>query len=310
LVFEANDPACKPLVADLLARELEDRPTARLAGETAAAMSALGHAPQVEMAADAVALFYLDAQGRHPIRRAKDGDAYTIGEATRSREACRQEALDHPERFSPNVLLRPIVQDRLFPTICYVAGPAELAYQAQIGRLYREFGVEAPLLYARGSATLIDSAAARFLDRSGLPLETLQPQDDGTLNRLLQQQLPADVERALGEIEHLIATRVSALGSAVTPIDPTLSGAVDTTAERMRETLKTLQNKIVQAAKRKDETLRRQFTRTRALVFPDGDPQERALGIAFFINRYGLALGERLLDTLPLETDKHYVLTL
>jgi len=310
VVFEANDPTLKPLVADVFARELQDRPTSRVARETAAAMTALGHAPQVEMAEDAVALFYLDAQGRHPIRRTKDGDGYTIGDATRSREDCRREALDHPERFSPNVLLRPIVQDRLFPTVCYVAGPAELAYQAQIGRLYREFGVEAPLLVSRASVTILDAGAARFLDKSELPLESLQPQDDGTLNRLLQQHLPANVERALAEIEQLIATRVSVLGSAVTPIDPTLSGAVDTTAERMRETLKTLQNKIVQAAKRKDETLRRQFTRTRALAFPEGDPQERALGIAFFVNRYGPSLGDRLLEVLPLETDKHYVLVL
>ena len=103
---------------------------------------------------------------------------------------------------------------------------------------------------------------------------------------------------------------MTALGQAVSPIDPTLSGAVDTTAERMRETLKTLQNKIVQAAKRKDDTLRRQFARTRALTFPNGEPQERALCSAFFLNRYGMSLPDRLLEVLPLDTSHHYVIAI
>ena len=84
---------------------------------------------------------------------------------------------------------------------------------------------------------------------------------------------------------------------------------MDTTVERMRETLKTLQAKIIHATKRKDETLRRQFTRTRALTFPGGDPQERVLSIVFFMNRYGPYLADRLIEQLPIETDKHYVLT-
>jgi uncharacterized protein YllA (UPF0747 family) len=96
----------------------------------------------------------------------------------------------------------------------------------------------------------------------------------------------------------------------VVPIDPTLAGAVDTTVDRMRDTLKTLHNKVIQAAKRKDDTLRRQFLRTRTLVFPDGQPQERALGAVFFVNRYGMALADRLVETIPTETDKHYVLAL
>ena len=104
----------------------------------------------------------------------------------------------------------------------------------------------------------------------------------------------------------IVQDHVTALKSAVVPIDPTLAGAVDTTIERMRDTLRNLHNKVVQAAKRKDDTLRRQFTRTRTLVFPDGEPQERALSVVFFVNRYGLTLGDRLVETLPLATDKHY----
>ena len=73
-----------------------------------------------------------------------------------------QEAKTAPAAFSPNVLLRPIVQDTLFPTICYVAGPNELAYLGQLRQIYERFGVPMPLMYPRASATLVDSGALRF----------------------------------------------------------------------------------------------------------------------------------------------------
>ena len=309
VVFEADDPALKPLVADIFARELE-RPcaTSMLAREAGAKMAALGHAPQVEPGEDSVALFYLDGTARRAIKR--QGAAYAIGDSVRDAAEVSEEARLHPERFSPNVLLRPIVQDRLFPTACYVAGPSELAYQAQLGGIYREFGVETPLLHSRVSITILDSAAARFLDRSKLPLEALHARDESAFNRFLEAQLPPDLERAITDLGRVVGDRADVIRTTATAVDPTLAGAVETTVDRIRETLGSLQSKIVQAAKRKDETLRRQFTRTRSLAFPDGDPQERGLTLPFFLNRYGLGLGDRLVTSLPLETDRHYVVAL
>ena len=255
-----------------------------------------GTRPQVHPDEDSVALFYLDAGGRRAVKK-KNG-AFLSGDATWSPEALRQEAASHPERFSPNVVLRPLVQDRLFPTVCYVAGPSELAYQAQLGGVYREFGVEPPLLYPRATVTLIDSSAAKFLDKSKLPLEAFHAQDESALNRLLESQLPPTVERAIEDTEAGVADYAQRLKAVVRPLDPTLAGAVDTTVERIRETLKTLQAKIIHATKRKDETIRRQFTRTRALTFPGGDPQERVLSIVYFMNRYGPYLADRLVEQL------------
>ena len=103
----------------------------------------------------------------------------------------------HPERFSPNVLLRPIVQDALFPTVAYVAGPNELAYLGQLREVYEHFGLPMPLMYPRATATLVDSAAVRFINRYDVPLESLQRADEARLNELLEAQLPPAVDRAL-----------------------------------------------------------------------------------------------------------------
>jgi bacillithiol biosynthesis cysteine-adding enzyme BshC len=312
VVFESNDAAAKPAAADLFARELANPSrTAALVSESAAAMSRLGHAPQVEPAADAVCLFHLSDAGRQPIRR--QGADYLIGETVRAAADLVAEASAHPERFSPNVLLRPLVQDRLFPTVCYVGGPSELAYQAELGPLYRELGVERPLLASRTSATLVDSAAARFLDRHDVPYEAFQTQDELALNRLLEGQLPPSVDQAISAIGQYVDARAADLKSTVETIDPTLSSVIDTTFDRIRGTLDTMQAKIVQASKKKDDTLRRQFIRTRALLFPDGHPQERLLNVAFFTNRYGLTIGDRLLDALPPALDAghaHYIVSL
>src|SRR5690606_22701448 len=157
----------------------------------------------------------------------------------------QEEAAAHPERFSPNVLLRPLVQDRLFPTICYVAGPSELAYQAQLGAIYKEFGVEMPLLYPRANATLLDSAAVRFLEKYQLPLESLQPHDEAALNRLLQSQLPPGLEDGFVATADDVRERIEALKAAIAAVDPTLSGAVDTTIDKMQDTLKHLNAKVI-----------------------------------------------------------------
>jgi bacillithiol synthase len=308
VVFDASDPAAKPAVATLFARELADPcRTAHLAREAGASMARLGHTPQIEPADDVVCLFYMDGHGRRSIRR-RDGQFF-VGDDARVAAELSAEAARHPERFSPNVLLRPLVQDTLFPTVCYVAGPSELAYHAQLAPAYEAFGIPRPLLASRASATLLDSAAARFLDRYQVPLESLQAQDDSALNRLLEAQLPPALETLFEGIDRQLVEGTAQLKPVAVSVDPTLAGAVDTTLGRVQETFKTLQGKILHASKKKDDTLRRQFARTRTLVFPGGTPQERALNVVFFINRYGPALMARLIETLPPVANAHYVIT-
>ena len=308
VVFEAADPAAKPLLRELFAREVESPGrTAALARQGGEAMAGLGHTPQVDPADASVSLFYLNGQGRSAIK--PDGSGFTIGGARHEAAALMAEAQAHPERFSPNVLLRPLAQDRLFPTVCYVGGPSELAYQAQLREVYPAFGIEPPLLLARATTTLFDAAAMRFLERSGIPFESLHLQDDSALNALLDRLLPPAIDGTLDQLDHTISAHLDRLREPVGQVDPTLTGALETTRDRLRDTLKTLHGKIVQAAKRKDETLRRQFERTRALAFPGGQSQERALGIVFFVNRYGPTLGSRLLEILPLDGGRHYLVT-
>ena len=308
VVFESADPGAKPLVAEVFARELAaPGQTAALAAQAGEALAARGHAPQVVPNPDSVSLFRLNG-GRTPIK--KQGDHLVIGDATHSSEDLAQEATASPGRFSPNVLLRPIVQDTLFPTICYVAGPSELAYLGQLRGVYDAFGVPMPLFFPRTTATLLDSGGTRFLGKYGVPFQDLRTPDESALNRLLESQLPASVEQSLRDAGAQMQQSMARVVEALPSLDPTLEGAAKTTLGKMEHELRSLHSKVIHAAKKRDETLRRQFVRAQAQAFPQGHPQERTLGVVYFLNKYGPGLVDLLLEELPVDPGQHWLITL
>lgn len=308
VVYDASDAASKPLVSGVFAHELATAgQTVKLAALAGSDLVSRGYHAQVHAPDDSLALFHLE-DGRHPLRQ-REG-RFIVGDHSYDAAVLLRQASEQPSQFSPNVLLRPVVQDTLFPTVCYVAGPNELAYLAQLRGVYDHFRVPMPLMYPRATATLADAAMVRFLTKHGLPLEALQPQDEAALNELLRAAIPGAVEEAFHETAAALDAQMARVAQATAIVDPTLEGAAKSTLERMQRDLETLRAKTIQAAKRRDETLRRQFMRTRALAFPGGHAQERAIGFVSFLNQYGPALVDRLTEELPLDLGRHWIVTI
>jgi bacillithiol biosynthesis cysteine-adding enzyme BshC len=308
VVYDSSDAASKPLVSQVFARELSmPGQTVKLAALAGSDLTARGYHAQVHAQDDSLALFHLEG-GRRSIRQ-QDG-SFIVGDDRYPAATFVQQATERPSGFSPNVLLRPVVQDTIFPTICYVAGPNELAYLGQLRGVYHHFGVPMPLMYPRATATLVDSASARFLHKYKMPLEALQPQDEAALNDLLKTQIPAAVEESFTEASRTIEAQMERVVQAMPALDPTLERAARSTLSRMQHDLQTLHNKMISAAKRRDETLRRQFIHARALAFPSGHAQERTIGFVSFLNHYGPALISRLDEELPLDLGRHWIVTI
>ena len=307
IVYDASDPGTKPLVGGLFAREVQFAGrTAELAAEAGSRLVARGYHAQVAAHTDGVALFSL-AHGRTPIRFARG--VFQVDDEAVTQPALVARIAASPDAFSPNVLLRPIVQDTLFPTVAYVAGPNELAYLGQLKPVYAHFGVPMPLMVPRASATILDSAGVRFLSKNGVALESLHAEDESQLNRLLESRLPQEVEQAYQEAAETLEARLQRLVAVMPAIDPTLEGAARSVLGRMNHELQGLHTKMIHAAKKRDDTLRRQFTRTRAQAFPHGHAQERSIGFVSFLNRFGPGLVDRLLADLPLDLGHHWVVT-
>ena len=296
VVFESADPAAKPLAAHLFAEELKHPGrSSQLATAAGERSRALGFPPQVVPVEGSAALFCLNP-AREAIRVPFDCDPMAA------------DALAHPERFSPNVLLRPIVQDAMFPNVAYVAGPGELAYHGQLEDIYKSFGVPRPLVYPRASATVLDSRAVRFLDRYGMPLGRLQQPDESVLNKLVETMLPEDARSSLVDAASAIGERWNALLTTIPKIDPTLEGAVKGSLKRLQHEVDTLQWKTLRAVKRREGEMRRQFHHAQRLAFPGGAPQERVLSVVYFVNQYGPALMDKLVAELPTDMGSHWVL--
>jgi bacillithiol synthase len=307
VVYESSDLATKPLVAELYAREIEMRgASVRRAIDAGAALQSAGYHAQVTPAEGSLALFRM-LDGREPIR--VEGDTAVIGDERQPLAELASRARTAPHEFSSNVLLRPLVQDTLFPTAAYVGGPGETAYFAQMKEIYAAHGVPMPLVAPRPTMTLLDANALKFLTRHDVPLESLRAQDESVLNDLLAAALPPAVEASLESAMKALDERLAVVTAAVTNVDPTLEGAARSTLTRMQDDLKKLQAKVIQAAKRKDETLRRQFKHAQTQAFPGGVPQERIIGFVSFLNKYGPALIDRLCHEPPLEQPGHWVLT-
>jgi bacillithiol biosynthesis cysteine-adding enzyme BshC len=308
IVYDASDPAAKPLASRVFTGELSaPGETMKRAARAGADLVARGYHSQAHGPEDGVALFRLD-EARRAIRQ-QDGH-FVVGEDSYQTAALVQEATEHPAAFSPSVLLRPIVQDTIFPTICYIAGPNELAYLGQLRGVYDRFRLPMPLMYPRATATLLDSAAVRFLQKYDVPLEALQPQDEKALNTLLEAQIPPSVEESFTSASQAIEAGMTRVAGALPSLDPTLEGAARSTLGRMQHDLHALHGKMIQAAKRRDDTLRRQYMRTQALAFPDGQPQERAIGLVSFLNMYGPALVDRLHEDLPIDLGCHWIVSI
>ncbi len=308
IVYDSSDPASKPLASPVFARELaKPGQTAKLAALAGTDLTSRGYHSQVNVHDDSLALFRLD--GRRRAIRQQDG-TFIVGDDRYPAAQLVHQAIEQPAGFSPSVLLRPVVQDSLFPTICYVAGPNELAYLGQLRGVYDHFGVPMPLMYPRATATILDAPALRFINKYHVRLESLQARDEAALNDLLKSQIPQVVEDSFNGAVRAVDTEMTRVIDAMTALDPTLEGAARSTLGRMQHDLQTLHGKMIQAAKRRDETLRRQFIHARNLAFPNGQPQERTIAFLTFLNQYGPALVERLNEELPLELGRHWIVAI
>ncbi len=295
LVFDPADSEAKRLALPIFEREVElHGRSAQAARAVGVELERKGYHAQIARAGDELNLFW-HGERREALRIAGDG-AVRLAESGRS--LARGELIarirERPEDVSPGVLLRPLMQDHLFPTAAYVGGPAEVAYWAQVNALYPLFEMSPPAVTPRFGATLLEPRIAKVLERFGLAWSDLagdvEPVIGTALKKLLPEDLPALFER---ERESWIQS-FGRLEAAVAAFDPSLKAATQTAVGRVLHEGENLERKLMQVWKRRQEESVQHIRRAKGHLFPRGGLQERCVSIVGFAARYGPVLIDRL----------------
>jgi bacillithiol biosynthesis cysteine-adding enzyme BshC len=287
VVLDSSDPLLKAAVSSVLAREVEEAsPTSRLALEAGRALLAAGYHQQVPARAGFLNLFVLAEGERRALGLDADGiEVRGLGTRMSIEEALHQ-IQSEPGPWSPNALLRPLVQDAMLPTAAYVGGPAEVAYHAQIGPVYAHFGLPRPVIVPRPSVTIVEPGPARALEKEGLSLPDLAGDPETLLSRWARQSYP-EVEAAFARTRDSLEQEMGAVEEHLGTLDPTLRAATAAARGRALHQVERLHEKAMRALKKRDQGRAARLRRTRDALFPGGALQERGLGLLGLVARLG-----------------------
>ena len=215
-----------------------------------------------------------------------------------------------PENFSPNVLLRPVMQDALLPTVAYVSGPSELAYLAQAGSVYQSVLGRMPVVFPRASFTVLDRPATRLLRKYGLQIPDVyagkQSLREKMAMRFLPDGLTALFQKASSELEQNLEMIRKALGQ----VDPTLVDAAAGSARKMQYQLSGLERKAAAAVQSRTEQVERDASKLENTLYPQKTPQERLFSGISFLAWYGPQFLDQIYEAIPLHSSDHQLLSL
>lgn len=258
----------------------------------------LGFDPGVAVGEGATLVMLESAAGRDRLLTDKGGFV-----TRRSREhfdlaTLQRIAAAEPERLSPNVLLRPVIESALLPTVAYLAGPGELKYLALTPPIYERMRVPRQTAVPRWSGVIVEPRVDRVLQKFGIELAALLEPAGALESRLILSRLPEEVTRTMASLRQELVSGYDELARGAAEIDPTLTKSVQGTKNQALAALKDVEKKLVQHLKKRQEVELGQLARARALVLPAGERQERVLTIASFLARYGTLLLDELSESI------------
>jgi len=200
-----------------------------------------------------------------------------------SQEEILQILKDHPERFSPNVVLRPLYQETILPNLAYIGGPSEVPYWLQLKGIFDNYEEQFPLLMPRNFALVINQASQKRMDKLGITAEELFA-DEVSLRRSFVERNSDNSLSLAFEIDDVSEVFERILKKSLA-IDQTMKGAVEAEKAKIITSLENLEKRIKKAEERNQETAVTQLLGLKQKLFPDGGLQERKENfLNFYLN--------------------------
>src|SRR5215471_3930032 len=271
-------------------------------------LESAGYHAQVKVTPSHTLCFYLENGVRIPIRH--EGETFFVGERKLSRAELLAETERSPERFSANVLLRPVIEDFLLPTLCYCGGPSEVAYFAQVEVVYRSLAERVTPVVPRIFATFIEPRQAKLLDRYHLKLPDVFVPPEKLREVIAARALPDSITKSFDAAAAHLDQALAAIQPPLEKLDKTLVDAAENAGSKMRYQLHGLRDKAARAEIRKNSELQRHADELSTLLYPNKELQEREVGTAYFLLRYGTGILATLRENLKIGCPGHQVVVL
>jgi len=269
-----------------------------------------GYHSQIRLKQNQTLLFFLDDRTRR-VRVDHENGQYSLntpeGPQKIATEALLQMVDHETERFSPNVALRPLIQDSLLPTAAYVAGPAEIAYFAQLSGLYEYFKIPMPCICPRHRITIVERNIRRLIKKLELRYEEIFEKKGELIEFYLTCRSDDPVLVEMEKLRELLSRKIEDFEPLIRQFDPTLLNSLQQTGASIEKSLNKLQHKIVRSYETREKNLVRQLEKIIVHLMPNNNYQERELNILPYLIKYGWNYLDEIFDALPVDTTPHYI---
>jgi bacillithiol biosynthesis cysteine-adding enzyme BshC len=266
-----------------------------------------GYHAQVHVVEDSTLVFVTRQGDRVPLHQ-RDGKLFIDGNEEVALSKLQSWLADRPLDFSPNVLLRPLIQDTLLPTLVYVAGPSELAYLGQAQPLYQAFGRPHPVVFPRAAFTLLDSRTDRLMEKYRLNLEDVWQGEGHLSQKIAAAGFSEGWSERFDQGERDLDQLLNRLHEDIEKLDPTLLDTLQHAKEKMKYQMERLRGKLTRAALGRSDLLARHEQALLRFLMPHNDLQERRVGGVYFLGRAGYELLDHLLTHIQTGCSDHQVI--
>ncbi len=310
LIFlDPLSPELHRLSAPTMLRALKEHETfAKELVERSTALERAGFHAQVKVTENSTLVFRIVDGRRVPVRPKNGG--FIAGNIQESFEDTWKALENHPERFSANALLRPVIQDTLLPTIAYVGGPAEIAYHGQTSLIYKRLLGRAPAILPRAAFTLVTAHVANLLKKYNLDVRDVFAGRQTLRAKMESQVLPRELTERFAEGEKQLKSLLEELREPIAKLDQTLTGALDTAAEKMLHQFNSVRAKAGRAEGFRTGVLDSHEREITSLLFLNNELQERSLSMLPFLAANGVELLDQLDRNIEIGAGEHCVLHL
>jgi bacillithiol biosynthesis cysteine-adding enzyme BshC len=309
VVFFAHEPRARQLAAKVLEEETRSPgATTELISETSRALASLGYGTSVEKKPNETHFFLYVNGKRRKVLFERDRYYLPDDDASFSRAEMEQVCVSEPERLSPNVVLRPVVQGAILPVLDYVAGPGEIGYWAQLRGVFERFGVPMARVFPRPHVVLVTGRCTKLIERHNVDLNRLVP---GQAASIIEEDDAAENsvgERVLSEVSEGIVSQLDRYLAEISAVDASLGASAAKLKQKVEYQLEKLNRKAGAARDRRAEKTQGETGELSANLLPNNKPQERVLNIFPYLMESGWTLTERLMQNVDVDITDYQIL--